>query len=93
MSPTARDGRALADGSPAAGELFNQMVSGVEDFRTAEWPERFPPGSAATRDAAAVKGAMQAGRVVLHPLIAQRSASRRGTTSPRPEPGPPWSTS
>jgi hypothetical protein len=42
MSPTARDGRALADGSPAAVELFNQMVSGVEDFRTAEWPERFP---------------------------------------------------
>lgn len=49
--------RALVDGSPAVIELFDELVSGVEEFLTAGWPDRFPPEAQRTRDAGATMGA------------------------------------
>ena len=65
-------GRALVEGSPSAGAMFEELVSGVEEFLTAQWPERFPPGDRRTRDAAALMGAFNGGAVALHPLVARR---------------------
>lgn len=71
--PTARYvSRALAESSPTAPELFEQLVAGAEEFLTAQWPDRFPPGSQRTKEVATALGAMQIGVVVLHPLVAER---------------------
>ena len=64
--------RALVEGSPAASALFDELVDGVEGFLSAQWPERFPAGAERTRAAAAAMGAMSAGALVLHPLVARR---------------------
>ncbi|GAB2964065.1 TetR/AcrR family transcriptional regulator [Nonomuraea fastidiosa] len=58
--------RAMVDGSPAADAFFEGAVRVTEQFLTATWPDRFPAGSARTRDAAAVMSAMHAGTIVLH---------------------------
>lgn len=64
--------RALAESSPTASELFEQIVAGAEEFLTAQWPDRFPAGSPRTGEVATAIGAMQVGTVVLHPLVAER---------------------
>jgi AcrR family transcriptional regulator len=64
--------RAMVDGSDAAAYVFDQLTSGTEEFLTSQWPDRFPPGSARVRDAAAVMAAMHSGTVVLHHLLARR---------------------
>ncbi|PRX90758.1 TetR/AcrR family transcriptional regulator [Allonocardiopsis opalescens] len=58
--------RALIEGSPAASALFDKGTRAAEGFLSQRWPDRFPPGSAAVRDAAAVMGAMHLGPLVLH---------------------------
>jgi AcrR family transcriptional regulator len=64
--------RAAVDRSPAAAALLDEIVSGSEVFLTATWPERFPPGSQRTRDAAAVLVAQGAGTIVLHEHLARQ---------------------
>ncbi|GAA2888702.1 TetR/AcrR family transcriptional regulator [Nonomuraea rubra] len=64
--------RALAEGSPAAEEFFAGAARVTEEFLTSTWPDRFPPGSAKARDAAAVMSAMHAGTIVLHPYLSRR---------------------
>jgi AcrR family transcriptional regulator len=64
--------RAAAEGSAVAGELLDEMAAGNEEFLSATWPERFPPGSQAARDAATIMSAMNGGTVVLHEYVARR---------------------
>lgn len=64
--------RALAESSPAASQLFEQIVTATEEFLTSQWPDRFPSNSQGRRDVATAIGAMQIGTVVLHPLVAER---------------------
>jgi AcrR family transcriptional regulator len=64
--------RAAVDRSSAAAALLDEIVSGSEVFLTATWPERFPPGSQRTRDAAAVLVAQGAGTIVLHEHLARQ---------------------
>ena len=65
--------RALVDGSPAAAAVFDQLAAGAADFLSATWPERFPPGSARTREAAGVMAAMHSGTIVLHSHLARQT--------------------
>ncbi|MGH8879965.1 MAG: TetR/AcrR family transcriptional regulator [Stackebrandtia sp.] len=67
--------RALVDGSPAAATVFDQLAAGAEVFLSETWPDRFPAGSAAAGDAAAVMSAMHSGTVVLHDHLARRCES------------------
>ncbi|MBV2364473.1 TetR/AcrR family transcriptional regulator [Streptomonospora nanhaiensis] len=64
--------RALVEGSPAAAELFDTGAALAERFLSDHDPDRFPPGAAATRDAAAVMGAMQLSTLALHTHIGRR---------------------
>lgn len=64
--------RALVDGSPAAATVFDELAAGAEEFLSHTWPDRFPPGSARVRDAAAVMAAMHSGTVVLHGHLTRR---------------------
>jgi AcrR family transcriptional regulator len=64
--------RAAVEGSQGAAELLDEMASGNEEFLTATWPERFPAGSQAARDAAAVMSAMNGGTIVLHEHLARQ---------------------
>lgn len=64
--------RALAESSPTASDLFEQMAAGAEEFVTTQWPDRFPAESQEATDVATAIAAMQIGTVVLHPLIAER---------------------
>ncbi|GAA2899861.1 TetR/AcrR family transcriptional regulator [Streptosporangium fragile] len=64
--------RALVDGSPAAEMFFRGAVRVTEEFLTGTWPDRFAPGSARARDAAAVMSAMHAGTIVLHTYLTRR---------------------
>ncbi|PSK98430.1 TetR family transcriptional regulator [Murinocardiopsis flavida] len=64
--------RALVEGSPAATEMFDAGSDLAEQFLSATWPDRFPAGGAAVRDAAAVMGAMHLGTLVLHAHLSRR---------------------
>ena len=64
--------RAVADGSGAGAELFDDLAAATEEFLTTTWPDRFPAGSARTRDAATVLVAQAAGTIVLHEHVARR---------------------
>lgn len=64
--------RATIEGGPAAAELLDELTAGAEEFLTSRWPERFAPGSARARDAAAVMCAMHTGVVVLHDQLARQ---------------------
>ncbi|THV42043.1 TetR family transcriptional regulator [Glycomyces buryatensis] len=64
--------RALVDDSPAAATVFDQLAAGAEAFLSETWPDRFPAGSTAAREAAAVMAAMHSGTVVLHGHLARR---------------------
>jgi TetR/AcrR family transcriptional regulator, regulator of cefoperazone and chloramphenicol sensitivity len=64
--------RALVDRSPAAAELFDTGAALAETWLSTQWPERFPPGSARVRDAAAAMGAMHLGTLVLHEHLSRR---------------------
>ena len=65
-------GRALAEGSPAAGSFFDQSAEVTEHFLTSTWPDRFPSGSEHTRETAAVMAAMHNGVLVLHTHVSRR---------------------
>ena len=64
--------RAVADGSAAGAELFDDMAAATEEFLARTWPDRFAAGSARTRDAATVLVAQAAGTIVLHEHVARR---------------------
>lgn len=64
--------RAAIEGGPAAAAVLDELTAGAENFLTARWPERFPPGSAAARDAAAVMCAMHTGVIVLRDNLARQ---------------------
>jgi AcrR family transcriptional regulator len=64
--------RAVADGSTAGAELFDDMAAATEEFLTRTWPDRFPAGSTRLRDAATALVAQTAGMVVLHEQVARR---------------------
>ena len=61
------------------------MAAGTEGFLSGTWPERFPPGSARTRDAAAVLVAQAAGTLILHEHVARQMGldARNDILSPR----------
>ena len=62
--------RAAVDGSSGAGGLLAAIARATEGFLSDTWPERFPPGGARARDAAAVMVAMNLGPVLLHDQLA-----------------------
>ena len=64
--------RAVADGSTAGAELFDEMAAATEEFLNGTWPDRFPPGSTRVRDAATALVAQTAGMIVLHEQVARR---------------------
>lgn len=64
--------RAVADGSGVGAELFDRMAAATEEFLTGTWPDRFPDGSARTRDAATALVAQTVGTIVLHEHVARR---------------------
>lgn len=64
--------RAVADGSSAGAALMDEMAAGTEQFLSRNWPQRFPPDSSRTRDAAAALVAQSAGTIVLHEHVARR---------------------
>lgn len=64
--------RALVEGSTSADELFEAGADLAERFLSEHWPDRFPPGSQAVKDAAAVMGTMHLGPLVLHTHLARR---------------------
>lgn len=64
--------RALAEGAPVAAELFGRGADMSEEWLSARWPDRFPPGADRTRDAAAVMAAMHQSTIVLHRLLSER---------------------
>jgi AcrR family transcriptional regulator len=63
--------RALAETSPAAEALVDELVERTELFLTATSPERFPAGSTRARDAATALVAQSAGTIVLHAHVAR----------------------
>lgn len=64
--------RGLTEGTPSATALWNDLVDAAEAFLTQTWPDRYPAGAQRTGDAAAAMGAMHAGAIVLHALVAER---------------------
>jgi AcrR family transcriptional regulator len=64
--------RAVADGSTAGAELFDEMAAATEEFLNGTWPDRFPAGSTRVRDAATALVAQTAGMIVLHEQVARR---------------------
>lgn len=80
--------RAMVDGSPSAAAFFDSGAGATEAFLSHLWPERFPPGSARTRDVAAVMTAMHMSTVVLHQHLSRRlgadvlDADNAGTVTP-----------
>lgn len=64
--------RALVDGSPAAAALFDSGAALAERWLSTRWPERFPPGSARVRDAAATMSSMHLGTLVMHEHLSRR---------------------
>lgn len=77
--------RAIVERSAATASLFDELADGTEAFLTTTWPDRFPPGSRRTRDAAAVLVAQSAGTMVLHQHLVRRMGLDRsnGVLSPR----------
>ena len=65
-------GRAMVDGSPAIGEMIDQVMASSEDFLTSNWPDRFEPGSQRTRDVGAVLTALNTSTMVLQAHLARR---------------------
>ncbi len=63
--------RAALDGSAGAANVLDRVAEATADFLSGTWPERFPPGSAIARDAAAVLVAMDLGPVLLHEQVAR----------------------
>lgn len=68
--------RAVVDDSSAGATLMDEMAESAEEFLSATWPERFPPGSQRTVDAAAVLVAQSVGALVLHEHVARRMGLR-----------------
>ncbi|GAA1489636.1 TetR/AcrR family transcriptional regulator [Brachybacterium sacelli] len=64
--------RALVEGSRSAAELYEVGSKLAERFLSERWPDQFPPGSPATRDAAAVMSSMHLGPLVLHVHLSRR---------------------
>ncbi|MFW5415687.1 TetR/AcrR family transcriptional regulator [Nocardiopsis sp. CNT-189] len=64
--------RLMVDGSPSAAAFFDSGAEATEEFLSRTWPDRFPPGSGRTRDAAAVMAAMHQATVVLHEHLSRR---------------------
>jgi AcrR family transcriptional regulator len=63
--------RSVVDASPAGASLLDEMTSLTETWLSATWPERFPQGSRAARDAAVVLVAQSVGTLVLHGHVAR----------------------
>src|SRR5690625_4648051 len=76
--------RALVEGSTSADELFEAGAELAERFLSEHWPDRFPAGSQAAKDAAAVMGTMHLGPLVLHAQLSRRM----GADSLEPEHAP-----
>jgi AcrR family transcriptional regulator len=64
--------RAVADGSAAGAELFDEIAAATEEFLSGTWPDRFPDGSTRVRDAATALVAQTVGTIVLHEQVARR---------------------
>lgn len=67
--------RAMADGTPAAAAIVDELMDGAEEFLTGTWPDRFPAGSPQARNAAAVMATMHGGTIVLHGHLARRTGT------------------
>lgn len=76
--------RALVEGSASADEFYEAGADLAERFLCERWPDRFPPGSQAVKDAAAVMGTMHLGPLVLHAQL----SGRMGADSLDPEHAP-----
>jgi len=64
--------RAATEDTAVTSQLLDEMAEGNEEFLSATWPERFPPGAQVTRDTATAMSAMNGGTVVLHQFMARR---------------------
>lgn len=64
--------RAMVEGTSSAATFFDNGAATAEAFLTRTWPDRFPPGSDRTRDAAAVMTAMHQATIVLHEHLSRR---------------------
>jgi AcrR family transcriptional regulator len=64
--------RAAVESPSTAAPLLDEIVRGSEVFLSATWPQRFPPGSQRSRDAAAVLLAQTMGTIVLHEQVARQ---------------------
>ena len=65
-------GRALVEDSPGIREMVADVMSLGERFLSLHWPERFPPESQKTRDAAAVMTAINTSTMVMQSHLARR---------------------
>lgn len=64
--------RALTEGTAAAAQLYAAGADLAERFLSERWPDRFPPGSMAARDAAGVMGTMHLSPLVMHAHLSER---------------------
>ena len=65
-------GRALVEDSPGIRQMVDDVMSLGEYFLTSHWPDRFPIGGQATRDAAAVMTAINTSTMVMQSHLARR---------------------
>ncbi|HEX6299682.1 MAG TPA: helix-turn-helix domain-containing protein [Acidimicrobiia bacterium] len=65
-------GRALVEDSPGIRGMVDDVMSLAEFFLNSHWPERFPPKSQKTRDAAAVMTAINVSTMVMQSHLARR---------------------
>jgi AcrR family transcriptional regulator len=65
-------GRALVEDSPGIRQMVADVMSLGEQFLSIHWPERFPPESQKTRDAAAVMSAINTSTMVMQSHLARR---------------------
>lgn len=64
--------RAATEDPSVTSQLLDELAAGNEEFLSATWPDRFPPGAQKTRDTATAMSAMNGGTVVLHQFMARR---------------------
>lgn len=62
--------RAALEDDDRASVLFAELTAGAEEFLSNHWPDRFPPGGARARDAAAVYISMSLGQIMLRHRVA-----------------------
>jgi len=65
-------GRALVEDSPGIRGMVDDVMSLGERFLSTHWPDRFPPKSQRTRDAAAVMTAINTSTMVMQSHLARR---------------------